>query len=66
MWKLFCLSCDAKDCKHCTFAFKIVALSVTGLNGPCVRVKAECTKLPVVNCTHQSLKRDHAQGWFWH
>ena len=22
-WKLLCLSCDAKDCKHYTFAFKI-------------------------------------------
>ena len=22
-WKVFCLSCDAKDCKHYTFPFKI-------------------------------------------
>ena len=75
-WTLFCLSCDAKNCKHYTFAFNIYeslvnhsrnyALSVTGLNGPCVRVKVECTKLPVVNYTHESLTRDHAQGWCWH
>ena len=24
-WKLLCLSCDAKACKHYTFVFKIIA-----------------------------------------
>ena len=27
-WKLLCLSCDAKDCNHYTFAFKIYESSV--------------------------------------
>ena len=53
------------------FAFKIYKSIVKesrliGLNDPCVVDKDECTKLPVVNCNHNSLKRDHAQGWCWH
>ena len=65
-WRLFYSSCDAKDCKYCTFLFKIYkntvkeskrlrALSVIGLNVPCVVGKVECRKLPVVNCTHKGL-----------
>ena len=56
--KVFCLSCDAKDCKHYTFPFKIHKSSVKEnrrlrtkcdwLSGPCVVEKVECRKLPVV------------------
>ena len=62
--QLFCLSCDRKDCKHCTLLLsKYIkaswrraedsALSVIGLNGPCVVDKVECTKHSLVNCTHK-------------
>ena len=39
------------------------ALTVIGLDGPCVVDKVECRKPPAVNCTHKSLQRDHPQGW---
>ena len=71
------LNCDAKDWKYYTFAFKIYkSLEKESrrlrtkcdwpLSGPSVVKKVECTKFPVVNYTHKSLKRAHAQGWCWH
>ena len=73
VWKVLCLNCDAKDCKHYTFPSKIYKSSVKEsrrlrtkcdwLNGTCVVDKVECRKPPVVHCTHKSLKRDHPQGW---
>ena len=62
-WKLFGLSCDAKDCKHCILAFKIYKSLVKESRR--LVYKVDYTKLVVVNCTHKCLKRDRAQGWCW-
>ena len=70
------LRCNAKNCKHYTFALKIYKSLVKEsrrLRTKCDRTqwamcpdKVEWTKLPVVNYTHKNLKIDHAQGWCWH
>ena len=64
-WKVFCLSCDAKDYKYYAFSFKLYKSSVkeskrlrTKCDCPQWAMfvdKVECKKLPVVNCTHENL-----------
>ena len=64
--EIFCLNCDTKDYKHCTFPLKICESLVKEsrrLSIKCFVNKVEYRKLPVVSCTHKSLQRDHARGW---
>ena len=54
-WKVFCLACDAKDCKHYIFPSKIYKSSVKESKRLRTKWTMCCRKLPVVNCTHKSL-----------
>ena len=49
-WKVFWLSCEAKDCKHCTFSFKIYKTSVKESR----RLRTKCDWPQWAMCCRQS------------